>query len=213
VLKVKLFIAPGCSHCPNVLQALSELIKDGEIAEMEVSNMALVPEKAHKLNIRSVPWIKIGPFELTGAQTKAELQTWISRSQSETGMQAYFNELLTTGELNKVIALLKKEPALFKHLPLMMQDKNTSLGAKIGIGAIFEEFQGSRDIQALIPSLTDLLKSEQASIRNDACYYLGLSESPDAIEPIKTLANDDTEEVRESVRDALDIINTSGNVK
>jgi len=196
-----------------VLQALSELIKDGEIAEMEVSNMALVPQKAHKLNIRSVPWIKIGPFELTGAQTKAELQTWINRSQSETGMQAYFNELLTTGELNKVITLLKKEPALFKHLPLMMQDKNTSLGAKIGIGAIFEEFQGSKAIQALIPSLTDLLKSEQASIRNDACYYLGLSESPDAITPIKTLANDDTEEVRESVRDALDIINKSGKVR
>ena len=213
MLKVKLFIAPGCSHCPNVLQALSELIKDGEIAEMEVSNMALVPEKAHKLNIRSVPWIKIGPFELTGAQTKAELQTWISRTQSETGMQAYFNELLTSGELNKVITLLKKEPALFKHLPLMMQDKNTSLGAKIGIGAIFEEFQGSKAIQALIPSLTDLLNSEQASIRNDACYYLGLSESPDAITPIKTLANDDTEEVRESVRDALDIINKSGKVR
>ena len=213
MLKVKLFIAPGCPHCPNVLQALSELIKDGEIAEMEVSNMALVPEKAHKLNIRSVPWIKIGPFELTGTQSKAELQTWIHRTQSESGMQAYFNELLTTGELNKVIALLKKEPALFKHLPLMMQDKDTSLGAKIGISAIFEEFQGSRAIQALIPSLTDLLKSEQASIRNDACYYLGLSESPDAIEPIKTLANDDTKEVRESVRDALDIINTSGKIK
>ena len=212
MLKVKLFIAPGCPHCPNVLQALSELIKDGEIAEMEVSNMALVPEKAQELNIRSVPWIKIGPFELTGSQTKGELQTWISRIQSETGMQEYFNKLLTNSELNKVMSLLKKEPDLFRHLPVMIQDKDTSLGAKIGIGAIFEEFQGTKAIKALIPSLTELLTSEQASIRNDACYYLGLSESPDAIAPIKTLANDDTEEVRESVRDALDIINQSNSL-
>lgn len=212
MLKVKLFIAPGCPHCPNVLQALSELIKDGEIAEMEVSNMALVPEKAQQLNIRSVPWIKIGPFELTGLHSKGELQTWISRVQSETGMQEYFNELLTTGELNKIITLLKKEPELLRHLPAMIQDKDTPLGAKIGIGAIFEEFQGSKAIQALIPSLTELLKSEQANIRNDACYYLGLTESIEAIEPIKSLANDETEEVRESVRDALDIINQSNSL-
>ncbi|MCU7801111.1 MAG: thioredoxin family protein [gamma proteobacterium symbiont of Lucinoma myriamae] len=70
MLKVKLFIAPGCPHCPNVLQALSELIKDGEIAEMEVSNMALVPEKAQELNIRSVPWIKIGPLNSLAHKAK-----------------------------------------------------------------------------------------------------------------------------------------------
>lgn len=212
MLKVKLFIAPGCPHCPDVLQALSELIKDGDIAEMEVSNMALVPEKAQELNIRSVPWIKIGPFEFTGSHSKGELQKWIIRAQSETGMQDYFNDLLTTGELDKVISLLKKEPDLLKHLPAMIQDKDTPLGAKIGIGAIFEGFQGEKAIQALIPSLTQLLTSKEANIRNDACYYLGLTESLDAIEPIKTLANDDTEEVRESVRDALDIINQSNSL-
>ncbi|MCU7801110.1 MAG: HEAT repeat domain-containing protein [gamma proteobacterium symbiont of Lucinoma myriamae] len=127
-------------------------------------------------------------------------------------MQEYFNELLTTGELNKIISLLKKEPDLLRHLPAMIQDKDTPLGAKIGIGAIFEEFQGSKAIQALIPSLTELLNSEQANIRNDACYYLGLTESTEAIEPIKTLANDDAQEVRESVRDALDIINQSNSL-
>jgi len=194
-----------------MLHALSELIKDGEIAEMEVSNMALVPEKARELNIRSAPWIKIGPFELTGSHTKDELQTWINRSQSETGMQEYFNELLTTGKLNRMIRLLKKEPDLFKHLPVMIEDEDTPLGAKIGIGAIFEEFQGSEAIQALIPSLSELLKSKQASVRNDACYYLGLTESPEAIEPIKTLAHDETEEIRESVRDALDSIDQARN--
>ena len=206
MVKIKLFIAPGCPHCPNVLQALSELIKAGEFAELKVSNMALVPEKAQALNIRSVPWIKIGPFELTGSQTKGELQTWINRAESETGMQDYFNELLKSGELKTVIRLLKKSPDLLHHLPQMMQNEATSLGAKIGIGAIFEEFQGSAAIQALIPSLSELIKSDNASIRNDACYYLGLTESPDAIAPIQSLAHDETKEVRETAHDALVII-------
>ena len=141
-VKVELFIAPGCPHCPNVLRALAELIKAGKIAELEVSNMAMLPEKARALNIRSVPWVKIGPFELTGAQTKGELLDWIHRVQSESGMQEYFSELLTSGELQKVINLVKKQPDLLSHFPDMIQDKDTPLGAKIGIGAVFEELQG-----------------------------------------------------------------------
>jgi len=206
ILKAQLFIAPGCPHCPNVLQVLSELIKEGDIAELEVSNMALVPEKAQALNIRSVPWIKIGPFELVGSQTKGDLKTWIDRVQSDTGVQEYFSELLKTGELKKVIQLLKKEHELFKHLPPMIEDKKVAIGVKIGIGAIFEDFQGEDSIQALIPMLTKLLSSKNPNIRNDACYYLGLTESPDAIEAIQSLQNDEVPEVRETVIDALEII-------
>jgi len=211
--KVKLFIAPSCPHCPGVLQALSELIKDNEIAELEVSNMALVPEKAQALNIRSVPWVKIGPFELTGSHTKDELKKWIERTLSETGMQDYFSELLTTGELKKVIHLIKKNSELLKHLPIMMQNKDTPLGAKIGIGAVFEEFQGSSEIQALIPILSELVQSTDHHLRNDACYYLGLTESSDAIAVITSLKDDEIKEVRETVKDALEIIMDSDNYK
>ena len=89
----------------------------------------------------------------------------------------------------------------------MMQNDATSLGAKIGIGAIFEEFQGSTAIQTLIPMLSELLKSDSPNLRNDACYYLGLTESPDAIAPIQSLTNDEIPEVRDTVQDALSIIN------
>lgn len=205
-VKVQLFIAPGCPHCPSVLQALSELIKVGDIAELEISNMTFVPEKARALNIRSVPWIKMGPFELTGAHSKGELKKWINLSQSETGMQEYFIELFTTGELDKVITLVKKEPDLLRHFPALMLNKATPLGAKIGIGAVFEEFQGTTAIQVLIPELAKLTESADASMRNDACYYLGLTESTQAIVYIQKLAHDEIEEVRETAHDALEII-------
>jgi len=206
MLSVILFIAPGCPHCSAVLQTLSELIKAGDIAQLEITNMAIMPEKAQQYAVRSVPWIKIGPFELSGAHSKGELQQWIQRAQSETGMQHYFNELLSTGKLDKVTRLLKKEPELFRHLPDMLSNKETPLGAKIGIGAIFEEFQGQEAIQAIVPLLIGLLSNSQASVRNDASYYLGLSESPEAIDALKSLLNDPQEEIRESARDALEII-------
>lgn len=206
IVSVQLFIAPGCPHCPGVLQALSELIKAGDIAELNVSNMALVPDKARAMGIRSVPWIKIGPFELTGLHTKGELQTWIHRVGSDSGMRAYLVEQFTSGELKKVIKLVKKDPELLAHFPVLMADKDTPLGAKIGIGAVFEELQGSPLIQPLIPALSELLASEDPSIRNDACYYLGLTESPDAVPSIQALINDPHEEIRETVHDAISII-------
>jgi len=212
MLKAILFIAPGCPHCPAVLQALSELLKDGEIAEMEVSNMALMPEKAQKLGIRSVPWIKIGAFELTGSQTKGELLNWIKRSQSASGMQDYFQELLTTGKLNTVISLLKKEPELLSHLAPMIENKDVPLGAKIGIGAVFEEFHSSSAMQPLIPLLIKLLDSKQSSVRHDACHYLGLTKSPDAIAAIKPLLNDNNEEIRETAHEALQMISETNKI-
>ena len=212
MLIAQLFIAPGCPHCPGVLQALSELLKEGEIAEMQVSNMALLPEKAQQLGIRSVPWIKIGPFELTGSQTKGELQSWIKRSQSASGMQDYFQELFITGKLNKVITLLKKEPDLLSHLPPMIENKDVPLGAKIAIGAVFEEFQGSPVIQSLIPLLIKLLDSKQSNVRHDVCHYLGLTESPDAIDAVKSQLTDDNEEIRETAHEALQIINEANGI-
>lgn len=208
-VSVQLFIAPGCPHCPSVLQALSEMIKAGEIAELIISNMAIVPEKAQALDIRSVPWIKIGPFELTGLHTKGELQNWIDRVGTDKGMQDYLVELFTTGELLKVIMLIKKDTTLLQHFPPLLENKDTPLGAKIGIGAVFEEFQGSPILQALIPELSKLLESDVPSIRNDACYYLGLTESQDAIEHIKKLIDDEHGEIRETVNDALNMIQDS----
>ncbi len=39
-VKAELFIASDCPHCSNVLQVLTELIKAGEIAELEVQTFA-----------------------------------------------------------------------------------------------------------------------------------------------------------------------------
>ena len=69
----ELLLAPGCAHCPVVLAALAELIKAGRIGRLEVINIASHPEEAEARGVRGVPWIRIGPFELSGAHTRQEL--------------------------------------------------------------------------------------------------------------------------------------------
>ena len=71
-----LLLSTQCPHCPTVLQGLSELVKQGVISRLEVVNINVRPEIAERHGIRSVPWVKIGDFELEGLHSPAELRRW-----------------------------------------------------------------------------------------------------------------------------------------
>ena len=72
-LQATLLIGPGCPHCATTLAALSELVKKGRLGQLNVINVALEPEAARARGVRSVPWMELGPFELAGAHSEAEL--------------------------------------------------------------------------------------------------------------------------------------------
>ncbi|MFZ0257771.1 MAG: HEAT repeat domain-containing protein, partial [Gammaproteobacteria bacterium] len=52
-----LLIAPGCAHCPVVLQSLAEMLKAGSLGRLEVVNIVAHPEVAKAVGTRSVPWL------------------------------------------------------------------------------------------------------------------------------------------------------------
>jgi len=176
-VEVVLIIASNCSHCQQVLTDISELVKAAEIGELRVINITASPEKAQVYNIRSVPFIKIGPFELFGAHSKQELIEWINRLDNPHGMVDYFNELFGQGELNKVTELVSNDPDLLSSIIRMTGESDTPLGSRIGISAIFEHLQGDVKLARHISALADLTASESVSVRIDAAHYLGLTEN------------------------------------
>ncbi|MCW8956127.1 MAG: thioredoxin family protein [Gammaproteobacteria bacterium] len=204
--KVLFFLATGCQHCPSVLQSLGELIKAGSIAELEVVNLQQSPERAVELNVRSVPWVKIGPFELVGMRTKTELKQWIERVNEPQAMADYYAELMTTGEIAKVIELVHKSPQSFAALVTLMADSETTLSVRIGVGAIIEEFAGSELLKQNIELLAQYTQDKDARIRNDACFYLGLSRDKAAEAHIRPLLESEDAETREIAEEALEEI-------
>ncbi len=208
--KALLFIATGCQHCPMVLQALSELIKSGEISQLEITNIQHAPEKADEYQVRSVPWVKIGPFELVGLRSKTELQEWINRVDDADAMADYFSELMLAGEITKVQQMLEKAPETFSALIQLIGDEKTTLSVRIGVGAVIEDFSGSKLLKQYISSLAKLTHHKEARIRSDACFYLGLSHDEEARQYIESLINDNDAEVREIAEEALEeLINIS----
>lgn len=198
-----LLIATGCQHCPSVMKSLTELLKEGQLSRLEIVNIAEDPERAQQLNVRSVPWVKLGEYELLGLKSKTVLLQWIEKSQDPENLAEYFEELMTSGELSKVQQWIEDRPESIQGLFDIMTNEKSSLSARIGVGAIMEEFAGSKLLKSQISTLSTLCQHASAQVRNDACYYLSLTQSPQAAAQIQPLLNDENAEVRETAEDAL----------
>lgn len=198
-----LLMTTSCPHCPAVLQGLSELVKAGRIGRLEVINIEARPEVAQALGVRGVPWLRIGPFQLEGLHTPAELKQWAERAGTPASMADYFRESLTTGKLSKVTAAIEEDPARLDALLLLLTEPETDLHVRVGIGAVIEGLAGSAALVQRLDQLGALAQAKDAHIRGDACHYLALTRDPRAIPHLERLLNDPEPQVRELAAEGL----------
>jgi len=201
---VLMLLATGCSHCPAVLNSLTELLKNGDIGRLEIVNISQQPEIARQYNTRSVPWVKIGDIELSGAQSLAELKQAIEQSSSSNGLHEHYDQLLNNGQLQQVIEHIRKKPSRLAVLTDLMRENEIKISVQIGIGAVMEEFAESKALIKLIPELTELTTHPLARVRNDACFYLSLTAAPEVKQILTALLNDSDKEVQETAKDCLE---------
>jgi thioredoxin-like negative regulator of GroEL len=198
-----LLLTASCPFCPAVLAALGELVKVGRIGRLEIVNIEARPEVARHFEVRSVPWVRLGSFELDGLRSKAELEQWAQRAGTREGVALYLSELLAVGGLNKVIAHLTREPHDLDALLVLLANPDTDLHVQLGIAAVMEELRGTPALQAIVDQLGALLASPEPRLRGDACHYLALSENPRAIPHVRRLLTDPDPHVREVAQESL----------
>ncbi len=201
-----LFISSGCVHCPGVLKSLTDLLKRGDIARLEIVNLDVHPEIAQKNNVRTVPWIRYGEDVITGARTTQQLHDWLNRSNSVDSMILRLNELLTDGQLAQAIKLVETHPDYLNAILQILSNPNSKINVRVGISVIMEHLQGSEALVACIPELTELVRSPEAPVRSDAAHYLALTESAEAIPILESLLNDESADVREIATDGLEAL-------
>ena len=201
-----LLMGTHCPYCPTVLQELRSLESAGVIGRVETVNIEEHPEIAREMGVRSVPWVRIGPFELEGLRSGKELGEWAEKAGTVEGMTRYLNELLTTGKIDKALKLFRADPAMVTALLSLFSDPDTALNTRIGISAIMEHLEGSDLINGMIDHLGKLTGHQDARIRGDACHYLGLTGNRDAIDYIKPLLDDNDDDVRELAQESMKLL-------
>ena len=209
-----MLLSSSCAFCPSVLDSLSKMIKSGELSSLSIINLEQNPDAMQEYNIRSVPWVRIGTHEPTGSQTHEALQQraqWAMDDESsqdgKTNTIADFDFLLSDGQVNKVVDILRKNEDDFKHIMNLLGDVGTVLSTRIGIGVVFEEFAGSEILQTLIPKLGELTHHQDNRIRADAFHYLGMTADKSAIPFLeagkKESNNTNDAEISEIIDDSL----------
>lgn len=205
-----LFIAPDCSYCPKALDVLGALIKNGRLARLEVINLALDSRKAQAMGVRSVPWMRVGPFYFEGLMGESELAQWIDRADTAQGLTFYVQIQLETGRLAPLTEWMQAHPQYLSAVLPLIEDADTSIHVRTGVGALIEEFATSAAMEALIPALGRLSEREDHRVRSDASHYLGLTRNAKALPFLEARRNDLHPEVREIAREALDALGATG---
>lgn len=198
-----LLLSSHCPHCPAMLSLLAELVKAGRLGRLEVVNVEVHPDRAEGLGARSVPWIRIGEFDLPGVRGREEILDWIDRVGRPDGMTDYLHVLLRDGRLAQVLDLVRQRPVVLAALLPIVANPEASINVRIGAGAVFEEFSGQPALHALVDALSGLARHPDARVRADACHYLGLSRTEAARAGLEHCRQDDDAAVREIAEESL----------
>jgi HEAT repeats len=199
------YIGSGCPHCPAVLEGLTRLVKDGRLAQLEVVNLSVAGPVTGDV-VRSVPWMRIGPFELVGSIPAAELADWVERAATGEGWAAYYAHLLEHRRLDEVERLVHERPGTLIDLLDLLGDTGTPMALRIGIGALLEGLAGGPILAAAVPLLAQLTLSDLPQTRADACHFLGLAGDPQAIPAVRRLLDDEQPDVREIAGETLALL-------
>ena len=203
-----LFITIGCPHCPVVLQGLSDLLKQATIGKLTVVNVAAHPELAAEYGVRAAPWLRLGPFTLTGAQSPAELRQWVEWSSGEEGIARYVEHLLKEGGFKQAGIFIAEDTQRLKSLLSIVADPEKSIEVRVGVDALLEAYSNAPELQSLLPQLAELTRHSDHRVRADACHLLGLSGSAAARPHLEVCVNDSSDEVREIAVESLQLLET-----
>ncbi len=202
-----LFISPGCIHCPVVMQGLSELLKQTLIGKLTVVNVAAHPKMAEEYGVRAAPWLRLGPFTLTGAQTIAELKQWTEWASSADAAVHYVEYLLKEGGYQKAGLFIAEDTHRLKSLLTTVADPEADIDMRLGVSALLEAYANKPELQNLLPQLAELTRHADHRVRADSCHLLGLTGSADARPYIEACITDPNEEVREIAIEAMEALN------
>jgi hypothetical protein len=199
-----LFITPVCRHCPSVLQSLSELVKQAQVGKLTVVNIAAHPEQAAEYDVRSAPWLRLGDFTLTGAQSMTELRQWAEWASGEEGTAHYVEHLLRQGGYKQAVAFIAGDTHRLKPLLTIVANPEANISVRLGVSALLEAYTNTPELQALLPHLAELTFHPDHRVRADACYLLGLTGATAARTYVEACLKDANEEVREIAEEAME---------
>jgi hypothetical protein len=204
--KIEVFITPVCPYCGQAVERVNRLALVSAKIESWIIDAFQFMDLARKRGIRSTPTLTVdGEPRWVGAVSDADLLR-ILAPQGRSSWTLVLQSLIASGQLEDATATIQSHPESAWGLidPLTASDFSARLTAM----RVLQE-TASRDSEALggiTLALCDLLKHQDARVRGDVAYALGMIGDPRAHDPLMRLLKDDDPDVREAAQEALDAL-------
>jgi glutaredoxin len=203
---LKVYIAPQCPFCPQVVTLLLTLAASESLIYITVIDGALFSERAENDQVRSAPTVILDDqFRWTGAIQLEELvHIMLTRDPSQLGTDS-LRKIIEQGDAAGLAHMMMESGKIYPaFLDLLAHAKwQIRLGAMVTFEFLAEE-RKEMSSQVIEP-LWERFSQVDDRVKGDILYILGESKDPGVIPKLKSVSNGPyTGEVREAAIEALE---------
>ena len=117
-------------------------------------------------------------------------------------MGKYFAQQLGAGQLDTVLGRVRREPGLCAELLELLADPQADISVRLGVSAALESLEGEPALKQQIERLGALTRSTEARLRGDAAWFLGLTDSVEALPWLEAMDAEPQPDVKEIVEES-----------
>ena len=123
---------------------------------------------------------------------------------SDQDLKKVIADFLDMGHVENIVAMFRREPQYYEWTGELLRDERFSV--RLGLSVLFEELVEIQPdkLPLAIPSLVEVLNSEESLFRGEAVSLLGIIGTGAAFSHVRKLLNDDSPQVREMVELVLE---------
>lgn len=204
---LKIHVTPRCPFCPRVLSEIIPLALLNPVLHLAVIDGALFPELAAGDNIRSVPTVILdGAFRWTGAGHMNEIvDVILNRDPARLGAKS-LEDFIKGGNAESLARMMIDRGQVFPAVMDLFESPDWSV--RLGAMVVLEEIAGKNP--ELSENMLDLLWNRLHRIsgpaKGDVMYLFGLGQPRSKlwIDRLKDILQNEDQEVREVVMEALE---------
>lgn len=201
---IRLYIAAGCPHCPQVLEQWITLAGAGENLRLHVIDGALFPEMARAENVKAVPTMVVDShLRWSGRIPPVEvLEQLVSRDPARLSAEA-LDGIIKEGQAGQVARSMIARGTLFPAITdLLTHDK---WPVRLGAMVVMEEIAAlDRGLAGqVVPALRARYERLDDPVRGDVLYVIGVTGDHGVLAFLQDIVDNSTHsEVRQAAMEA-----------
>lgn len=123
--------------------------------------------------------------------------------EADSQLVAVIADFLEMGHVENILAMFKQDPGLYSLVGHVLRDERYMV--RLGVAVLFEELKAARpaEIALAVPSLLPLLAEQIPWLRGEAVNILGIINTSEARDLVRTMAHDPEAQIREMAVDIL----------